>query len=49
MIIDAHQHVVAGGQLGNYQASLYHSRGAQDRSRHNISRESVANARWQGH
>ncbi len=49
MIIDAHQHVVASAQLGNYQASLFHSRGSQDRSHHRISPESIANARWQGH
>ena len=49
MIIDAHQHVVAGKDLGNYQASLYHARHSQNRGAHNIKPEAVANARWKGH
>jgi hypothetical protein len=48
MIIDAHQHVVAGPELGNYQSGLYQSRGSQDRSRHGITREAVAQARQRG-
>lgn len=49
MIIDAHQHVIAGKDLGNYQASLYHARHSQARGSHNLTSESVANARWKGH
>lgn len=49
MIIDAHQHVVSGKELGNYQASLYHARHSQNRSKHGIKPEHVAKARWKGH
>ncbi len=49
MIIDIHQHVVAGKDLGAYQASLYAARHSQDRSKHGIKPENVANARWKGY
>ena len=49
MIIDVHNHVVPGRELGAYQAGLLNSRGFYGKGNHGITEESIARARWQGH
>ena len=49
MIIDAHNHIVAGRELPAYQASLLNGRGFHGKGNPGITEESIARARWQGH
>ena len=49
MIIDIHNHVVPGSELGVYQAGLLNSRGFHGKGKSGITAESIARARWQGH
>ena len=49
MIIDIHNHVVPGRELGVYQAGLLNSRGFHGKGHHGITEETIARARWQGH
>ena len=49
MIIDAHNHVVAGRELGNYQSGLLNGRGFHGKGNHGITEDSIARAKWQGH
>ena len=48
MIIDAHQHLVSGPQLGQYQAGLLNGRGFHGKGNPNITRETVAGWKMQG-
>lgn len=48
MIIDIHNHIVAGGELSAYQAGLLNSRGFHGRGRPGVTEESIKRARWQG-
>ena len=49
MIIDAHNHIVAGRELPAYQAGLLNGRGFHGKGNPGITEESIARARWQGH
>lgn len=49
MIIDAHNHIVAGGELSAYQAGLVNGRGFHGKGRLPVNEESIKRARWQGH
>jgi OH-DDVA meta-cleavage compound hydrolase len=49
MIIDIHNHVVPGKELGVYQAGLLNSRGFHGKGNSGITAESIDRARWQGH
>ena len=48
MIIDIHNHIVAGGELNSYQASLINGRGFQGRGHLNLTEENIKKARWRG-
>ena len=48
MIIDIHNHIVAGGELNAYQAGLINSRGFHGRGHLNLTEESIKKARWRG-
>lgn len=49
MIIDIHNHIVAGEELSRYQAGLINSRGFQGKRNPGLTEESIKNATWQGH
>ena len=49
MIIDIHNHIVAGGELGAYQSGLIASRGFHGKGHHGITEDSIKRARWRGH
>ncbi|HEY1373705.1 MAG TPA: amidohydrolase family protein [Candidatus Binatia bacterium] len=49
MIIDVHNHIVAGGELGAYQAGLIASAGFHGKGSPGITEESIKKARWRGH
>lgn len=49
MIIDAHNHIVAGRELSAYQAGLLNSRGFHGKGRSGVTEETIERARWQGH
>ena len=49
MIIDIHNHIVAGEELSRYQAGLINSRGFQGKRSSGITEEGIRNASWQGH
>jgi len=49
MIIDIHNHIVAGGELNAYQAGLIHSRGFHGKGHSPVTEESIKKARWRGH
>lgn len=49
MIIDVHNHLVAGPELPAYQASLLNSRGFKGRGTTGITEKTVQAARWHGH
>ncbi|MCY4583448.1 MAG: amidohydrolase, partial [Chloroflexi bacterium] len=48
MIIDAHQHLVTGSQLGQYQAFLLNGRGFHGKGHPGVTAETVANWRNAG-
>lgn len=49
MIIDIHNHIVAGGELNAYQAGLIHSRGFHGKGHSPVTEDSIKKARWRGH
>jgi predicted TIM-barrel fold metal-dependent hydrolase len=49
MIIDIHNHIVAGGELGAYQAGLIASAGFHGKGQSGVTEESIKRARWRGH
>ncbi len=49
MIIDIHNHIVAGEELSRYQASLINSRGFHGKRKPPVTEESIKSATWQGH
>ena len=49
MIIDIHNHIVAGEELSRYQASLINSRGFHGKRKSGVTEETIAAAAWQGH
>jgi OH-DDVA meta-cleavage compound hydrolase len=48
MIIDVHDHVIAGRELGSYQSGLLNSRGFHGKGDHGITQDSVKRANWRG-
>jgi hypothetical protein len=48
MIIDSHQHVVAGSRLGAYQAGLLNSRGFHGKGNHGITPDSIQGMKQRG-
>jgi 4-oxalmesaconate hydratase len=49
MVIDIHNHVVAGEELSAYQAGLINSRGFHGKGRSGVTEETMKQARWNGH
>jgi len=49
MIIDIHNHIVAGRDLPAYQASLLNSRGFHGRGNPGVTEEAIKRAKWHGH
>lgn len=49
MVIDIHNHIVAGRELSLYQASLLNSRGFHGRRNSGVTEETIKKASWQGH
>ena len=49
MIIDIHNHIVAGEELSRYQASLINSRGFHGKRKSPVTEESIKSATWNGH
>ena len=49
MIIDIHNHIVAGGELGAYQAGLIASAGFHGKGKSGVTEDSIKRARWRGH
>ena len=48
MVIDIHNHIVAGGELNAYQAGLLASRGFHAQGHNVVTEESIKKARWRG-
>jgi hypothetical protein len=49
MIIDIHNHIVAGEQLQNFQAGLINSAGFHRPSGTVVTEKHIQEARWRGH
>lgn len=48
MVIDIHNHIVAGGELNAYQANLINSRGFHGKGHLDLTEEKIKQARWRG-
>jgi 4-oxalmesaconate hydratase len=48
MVIDIHNHIVAGGELNAYQAGLINSRGFHAKGHNVVSEDSIRKAKWRG-
>jgi len=49
MIIDVHNHIVAGNELQNFQAGLINSAGFHRPAGTVVTEESIQKAKWRGH